>query len=140
MPGLRDAAPALCSTESQVGARFRIVRTTDEVPLPVPETQSTRKLKPASAPRNLKETSYSDRTDSAEQKLRQLEAAYQQRDFRLAHALTDSFRQTLRFEEQQGSSIGALVLLADWFIPFSHSLTIGLSSRDVRRHPVAQRH
>ncbi len=71
------------------------------------------------APRNLKETRYADRTDSVGQKLRLLEAAYRQRDFRLARALADSMRQTLQFEEQEESSIGVPVLRAESFVPVS---------------------
>ena len=73
----------------------------------------------ASAPRNLKEILYSDRTDSVEQKLRQLEAAHQKHDFRLARALAESIRQTLQFEEQQEASIGTPVLGAESFVPVS---------------------
>lgn len=91
----------------------------NDVKTTVLKTQTTERTKPVPPPRNLKETSYSDRTDSVDQKLRQLEAAYQQRDFRLARALADSIRQTLQFEEQQESSIGIPVLAAEAFIPVS---------------------
>lgn len=91
----------------------------DEVKSIVGESQSAEKSKSASPPGNLKETNYSDRTDSVDQKLRQLETAYQQRDFRLARALADSIRQTLQFEEQQSASIGTPVLGAETFIPVS---------------------
>ncbi|MBI4664462.1 MAG: hypothetical protein HY735_37190, partial [Verrucomicrobia bacterium] len=91
----------------------------EEVQPSARESSSTEQSKLASRPANPKETSYSDRTDSVEQKLRQLEAAYRQRDFRLARALTDSIRQTLQFEEQQESSIGSPMLAAESFVPVS---------------------
>jgi metal-sulfur cluster biosynthetic enzyme len=75
--------------------------------------------KPVSPTRNPKETSYQDRTDSVDQKLRLLETAHQKRDFRLARALAESLRQTLQFEEQQEAPIGAPVLGAESFVPVS---------------------
>src|SRR5262245_57302072 len=51
----------------------------------------------ASTPSQAKATAgkmYSDRTDSFEEKLRLLEAAWQRKDFRLARALAHSIRST----------------------------------------------
>ncbi len=74
---------------------------------------------PATAARSLRETRYSDRTDSVADKLRHLEGAYRLKDFRLARALADSIRQTLQFEEQQESSLGAALVGAEAFVPVS---------------------
>jgi metal-sulfur cluster biosynthetic enzyme len=74
---------------------------------------------PATAARSLRETRYSDRTDSVADKLRHLEGAYRSKDFHLARALADSIRQTLQFEEQQESSIGAAVIGSEAFVPVS---------------------
>ena len=61
-------------------------------------------------PRIPAERSYADRTDSPERKAQQLEAAFRQKDFRLARALADSIRQTLDFEAQEQAPIGSPVL------------------------------
>lgn len=74
---------------------------------------------PATAPGTLRETQYSDRTDSVSHKLRQLEDAHRQKDFRLARALSDSIRQTLQFEEEQQSPAGVPLLGAEAFVPVS---------------------
>lgn len=81
------------------------------------QPQAAEPAKPTSRVPNLNETTYADRTDSVEQKIRQLETAYQNRDFRLARAIADSIRQTLQFQEREEASIGAAVLGAESFIP-----------------------
>ena len=70
-------------------------------------------------PRIPAERSYADRTDSPERKAQQLEAAFRQKDFRLARALADSIRQTLDFEAQEQAPIGSPVLPAEVFEPVS---------------------
>src|SRR5690349_12436829 len=54
----------------------------------------TSKSKAAEAIQTASETTYWDRTDRLEEKLRLLEAAWQRKDFRLARALAHSLRST----------------------------------------------
>lgn len=61
----------------------------------------------------MRETTYWERTDSFDEKLRLLEAAYRKRDYRLARAVADSMRQSITLEQQQQASLGEPVLPAD---------------------------
>ena len=65
----------------------------------------------------MKETTYWERTDSFDEKMRLLREAYQRRDYRLARALADSLRGSLLMEQQQQAPIGEPVLAASNSIP-----------------------
>ncbi|MDX1980951.1 MAG: hypothetical protein SFV51_11825, partial [Bryobacteraceae bacterium] len=65
----------------------------------------------------MKETRYQDRTDSFEEKMRLLEAAWNRKDYRVARALAESLRGTLRQEEQEHQPVGAPLLTAARFTP-----------------------
>jgi hypothetical protein len=67
----------------------------------------------------MRETTYWQRTDTFEEKLRLLEAAYKRKDYRLALSIGDSLRQSLTLEQQQQASIGNPILTADASIPVS---------------------
>jgi metal-sulfur cluster biosynthetic enzyme len=67
----------------------------------------------------MKETTYWDRTDTFEEKLRLLREAYQRRDYRLARALAESMRGSLLMEQQQQAPIGQPVLAASDSMPVS---------------------
>ncbi|HEU0139377.1 MAG TPA: hypothetical protein VFQ79_06695, partial [Bryobacteraceae bacterium] len=60
----------------------------------------------------MRETTYWERTDTFEEKLRLLEAAYRKNDYRLARAVADSIRQSITLEQQQQASLGEPVLKA----------------------------
>lgn len=55
---------------------------------------------------DVKETRYSDRTDSFEDKLRLLEAAWKRKDFRVARALAMSLRSTMEQAQAEEESLG----------------------------------
>ena len=63
----------------------------------------------------MNETEYWRRTDTFEQKLELLKAAFERRDFRLARALTESLRNTVVFEQQEQEGLGPALLRADSF-------------------------
>lgn len=63
----------------------------------------------------IRETTYADRTDSVEEKLRLLAEAYRKRDYRQARALAASLRETLRFEQGEQESPGDPVVAAGTF-------------------------
>lgn len=71
------------------------------------------------SPNPPKESRFEERTDLISVKLRLLESAYRERDFRLATGLLDSLRQGLAFEEQESASIGNPVISASAFWPIS---------------------
>jgi metal-sulfur cluster biosynthetic enzyme len=58
---------------------------------------------------------YWQRTDTFDEKMRLLEAAYRKKDYRLARSIGDSLRQSLTLEQQQ-AYIGTPILGADSFI------------------------
>lgn len=65
----------------------------------------------------MRETTYWQRTDTFDEKMRLLEAAYRRKDYRVARSLSDSIRQSLTLEQQEQASIGTPVLDADSSIP-----------------------
>lgn len=65
----------------------------------------------------MRETTYWERTDRFEEKMRLLEAAYRKQDYRLARALADSLRQSLTLEQQQRAPLGVAVAPAGAFVP-----------------------
>ena len=73
---------------------------------------------PSSSP-NLVETSYWDRTDRFEEKMRLLEAAWQRRDYRVARALAYSLRTTLVQAEAEEASPGPADLSSELALPIS---------------------
>lgn len=64
----------------------------------------------------MRETTYWQRTDTFEEKMRLLEAAYRRRDYRVARSLCDSLRHSLTLEQQEKASIGAPALSAGSFV------------------------
>ncbi|MEZ5391590.1 MAG: hypothetical protein R2724_01660 [Bryobacterales bacterium] len=58
------------------------------------------------------ETTYWQRTDSFDQKMRLLEEAHRKKDFRLARSIADSLRISLTLEQQQQQPLGDTVLTA----------------------------
>lgn len=69
----------------------------------------------AQTAQSIHETKYEDRTDSVEEKLRLLAAAYRKRDYRLSRALAASLRETLQFEQHDQESSGEAVIAPDTF-------------------------
>ncbi len=65
----------------------------------------------------MRETTYWERTDRFEEKMRLLEAAYRKQDYRLARAIADSLRQSLTLEQQQRAPLGAAVAPAGALVP-----------------------
>ena len=65
----------------------------------------------------MRETTYWQRSDTFEEKMRLLEDAYRRKDYRVARSLGDSIRQSLTLEQQQQASIGTPVLGADSSVP-----------------------
>ncbi|MBM3794246.1 MAG: hypothetical protein FJW31_09280 [Acidobacteria bacterium] len=61
------------------------------------------------------ESTYWERTDTFEEKMRLLEAAYRRKDYRLARSLADSLRQSLTLEQQQQLPLGTVALGASHF-------------------------
>ncbi len=64
----------------------------------------------------MKETRYEDRTDTVDEKLRLLQAAYQAGDLDLAMSLSESTKDTLIFEQQSQSKLAQPVIPADHFV------------------------
>jgi metal-sulfur cluster biosynthetic enzyme len=68
----------------------------------------------------VRENSYWERTDTFEEKMRLLEAAYGRRDYRLARSIADSLRQSLMLEQQQQLPLDSpIVSGADHFMAVS---------------------
>ncbi len=66
----------------------------------------------------MRENSYWERTDTFDEKMRLLEAAYRRRDYRLARSLADSLRQSLTLEQQQQLPLDAPIASgASHFVP-----------------------
>src|SRR6185436_670119 len=65
------------------------------------------------ATQSVKETTYWERTDRFEDKLKLLEAAWQRKDFRLARALTHSLRNTAIQAQAEEDTPGMPLLPAD---------------------------
>jgi metal-sulfur cluster biosynthetic enzyme len=65
----------------------------------------------------MRETTYWQRTDTFEEKMRLLGDAYRRKDYRIARSIADSIRGSLTLEQQQHASIGTPVLGADSSIP-----------------------
>ena len=66
----------------------------------------------------MRENNYWERTETFEQKIQLLQAAYGKRDYRLARSLADSLRQSLTLEQQQQLPLDtALVSPAEHFLP-----------------------
>ena len=65
----------------------------------------------------MRETTYWQRTDTFEEKMRLLGDAYRRKDYRVARSIADSIRGSLTLEQQQHASIGTPVLGADSSIP-----------------------
>lgn len=65
----------------------------------------------------MKETTYWDRTDTLDEKLRLLDAACKGRNFRLARSLAESLKDTLRFAQQEEEGLGTPLLAAATFGP-----------------------
>ena len=65
----------------------------------------------------MSETTYWQRTDTFDEKMRLLEAAYRRKDYRVARSIADSIRQSLTLEHQQQTSIGVPVLDSGSSIP-----------------------
>jgi metal-sulfur cluster biosynthetic enzyme len=64
----------------------------------------------------MKETEYWHRTDSVEEKMRLLQAAWARRDFRLARALATSLKETILFAQQEEQGLGPPALAAGDFL------------------------
>ena len=64
----------------------------------------------------MKETRYEDRTDTVDEKLRLLQAAYQAGDLDLAMSLSESTKDTLIFEQHSQSKLALPVIAADHFV------------------------
>ncbi len=65
----------------------------------------------------MKETTYWQRTDTFEEKMRLLEAAYRKQDYRVARSIADSLRHSLTLEQQERAMLGTPVLAADTYLP-----------------------
>ncbi len=66
----------------------------------------------------MRENSYWERTDTFDEKMRLLEAAYRRNDYRLARSLADSLRQSITLEQQQQLPLGTpLASGANHFTP-----------------------
>jgi metal-sulfur cluster biosynthetic enzyme len=65
----------------------------------------------------MRETTYWQRTDPFEEKMRLLGDAYRRKDYRVARSIADSIRGSLTLEQQEHASIGTPVLGADSSIP-----------------------
>ncbi|MBK9170162.1 MAG: hypothetical protein IPM24_22240 [Bryobacterales bacterium] len=63
------------------------------------------------------ETSYWERTDSFDVKMRLLAEAYRRKDYRLARAIAHSLRESVSLEQQQYESLGAPALAAADTVP-----------------------
>src|SRR4051812_13516384 len=64
----------------------------------------------------MSETKYWERTDSFEEKMRLLEAAWRKKDFRLVRALTDSLRSTALQAQAEEEDPGLPTLPAAQFV------------------------
>jgi metal-sulfur cluster biosynthetic enzyme len=64
----------------------------------------------------MRETSYWQRTDTFDEKVRLLQEAYGRKDYRLARAIGDSLRNSIALEQQQQASIGTPAIGAESFI------------------------
>ena len=65
----------------------------------------------------MKETSYWQRTDSFDEKMRLLTEAYRNKDYRVARSIGDSLRHSLSLEQQQQAPLGEPVLGAESDMP-----------------------
>ncbi len=65
----------------------------------------------------MKETSYWQRTDSFDEKMRLLTEAYRNKDYRVARSIGDSLRHSLTLEQQQQAPLGETVLGAESDMP-----------------------
>ena len=70
----------------------------------------------------MRETTYWQRTDTFEEKMRLLGEAYRRKDYRVARSIADSIRGSLTLEQQQHASIGTPVLGADSSVPVADLL------------------
>lgn len=70
------------------------------------------KANPVAALQTAKETTYWDRTDRFEEKIRLLEAAWHRKDFRLARALAHSLRSTMLQAQEEEESPGTPLMVA----------------------------
>jgi len=64
-----------------------------------------------------RETSYWQRTDSFDEKMRLLNEAHRSGDYRLARSIADSLRQSISLEQQQQAPLGENVIPSDRDIP-----------------------
>ena len=62
--------------------------------------------------KKMAETTYWQRTDSFDEKMRLLNEAYRRKDYRLARSIADSLRHSLTLEQQQQAPLGEDVLPA----------------------------
>ena len=65
------------------------------------------------------ETTYWQRTDSFDQKVRLLNEAYAKKDYRLARSIADSMRHSLTLEQQQQEPLGQDILSSNGDLPVS---------------------
>ena len=65
----------------------------------------------------MKETTYWQRTDSFDVKMRLLQEAYRAKNYRVARSIADSLRQSLTLEQQQQAPLGERVLGAEADLP-----------------------
>ena len=65
----------------------------------------------------MKETTYWQRTDSFDEKMRLLTEAYGRKDYRIARSIGDSLRHSLTLEQQQQAPLGETVLGAESDMP-----------------------
>ncbi|MCW5977493.1 MAG: metal-sulfur cluster assembly factor [Bryobacteraceae bacterium] len=64
----------------------------------------------------MSESEYWQRTDSVEEKVRLIETAFKKGDFRVARALAESLKDTIRFAQQENESIGEAAVAADEYV------------------------
>lgn len=74
---------------------------------------------PQSSAQSVKETTYWQRTDTFEEKIRLLIDAYGRKDYRVARSIADSLRHSLTLEQQQQAPLGESILPATQDIPVS---------------------
>lgn len=74
---------------------------------------------PQANAQDVKETTYWQRTDTFEEKVRLLNDAYSRKDYRVARSIADSLRHSLTLEQQQQAPLGENILPTASDIPIS---------------------